>query len=74
MFNLMFSDGPFRIDQTFTMPSGSFKVIEGMDIGEMLVISPTMFESKQEGDVESVPLRVSPNSSSKKEQAESSQQ
>jgi hypothetical protein len=69
MFPHVLADGPFRIDRTFTLPSGSFETVEATDLGNMSIISPATFEATQEGGVESLPLGEVPVTSPGKEQS-----
>lgn len=56
MFHQVLADGPFRIDQTFALPSGSLETIEAQDFGNLMMISPSTFDSVENGAAESFPL------------------
>ena len=47
MPNQMFTDGPFRIDQTFSLPSGSYGAVSGADFSEMSIVAPALIEPDQ---------------------------
>lgn len=47
MSNQVFADGPFRIDQTFSLPHGSYEILSGADLSEVSMIAPALIEPDQ---------------------------
>jgi hypothetical protein len=66
MSNHVFTDGPFRIDQTFSLPSGSYGVVSGSGLGELSVIAPALIEPDQI-HADAILSENMPQSSSEKE-------
>jgi hypothetical protein len=49
------SDGPFRIEQTFSFPSNSFEVVQALDAGQMALITPATIDAEHAGNVQLFP-------------------
>jgi hypothetical protein len=47
MSNHVFADGPFRIDQTFSLPSSSYGIVGAASLGEVSMITPALIEPDQ---------------------------
>ena len=47
MFNQAYANGPFRIDQTFSLPPSGVHENTGGGLGEMSIIAPVLIEAEE---------------------------